>query len=385
MNTKKLADFFVKEKGKGGLTWIEIIEKFNVSLEVARSVWHVVNHMKLKSQTIGKDGEILFEKYVRTPEEQETPAGSYNVKKYTTYNGKPTWVTHEKIVGISNKTEFIEIINSLDFKKEKFKYKPKQHSDDIIFTFTDVHLGMSSEGNLFDLDWCIEKYYKQLDVMISHIPKNKNVIFAMLGDFTDGMKSRTNRGGHLLKQNMSDKEMFKNGIESMIYLLDAAAKISGNVKMLWIANSNHPGVTDYAIGLAIKNQAADRYENVEVDVLEDSFTHINLFEKDFILTHGYDEEYMKRGLPRFFSHNEINKIRNVRDAWKLEQPIMLRGDLHQNHQIDYFHFTDSMTKAFSPPSGWISTNFFSADPGGFKIISQVNGHLQYTPIDFLVL
>lgn len=257
-----------------------------------------------------------------------------------------------------------EIINSLEFDIPVLNTKKIEPIKEQMISISDVHLGMSSEGNLFKMDWCLEEFYKRLDKVIEEALPNHHITLCVLGDYTDGFEGKTARGGHTLPQNMNDKEMLKHGVEGLVYLLDGIAKKS-NVTCYFLTNSNHPGITDFSISYAMENICELRYSNVKFNTCEDFITPVRIVETDYLLTHGYDSEYLGRGLPRFLSPKEIGKIRTMKEHHNLKYPTLLRGDKHEFTDVDYVHFRDIMCPAFSSPSGWISVNFFSKNNGGF--------------------
>jgi UDP-2,3-diacylglucosamine pyrophosphatase LpxH len=283
------------------------------------------------------------------------------------------WLESYKNIGIDSQEQKVslqEIINNLDFKSIpvfKNTFKGEGSNNEKLICITDVHLGMSAEGNIFNKKWCLGEYYKRLNEVISKVERGDNVTLTVLGDFTDGLKGRTARGGHKLPQNLSDEEMFAEGLTSLVYLMDALSSISKKVTVYFLINSNHPGVTDHNISKSIEKFHRNRWKNINWVTCGDFITPVEISGHDYLLTHGYDDSLMMRGLPRFYADKEINKLRNITEHYNLNKPTILRGDLHQYTNVDYDYFQDIIVPAFSSPSGWISINFFSRNNGGFLI------------------
>ena len=297
-------------------------------------------------------------------------------------NAAGVWLESYKVSEVESKKEEInyqEIINNLDYSIPKLPLqttKPKNTTR--LISITDIHLGMSSEGNIFNKEWCLKEYYKRLDEVIESIEIGEDIVLTVLGDFTDGLDGKTNRGKHKLPQNLNDEEMFEEGLKSLLYLLDRLSAKSNTVLTYFLTNSNHPGVTDHNISVAMENITPLRFSNCKWLTCKEFITPINVSGVDYLLTHGYDSKLMSRNTPRFYSDKEINKFRSIVDYYKLDKPTILRGDLHQFTHVDYDHFQDLLVPAFSSPSGWIAINFFSQNNGGFVTATYQDSVPSYT-------
>jgi len=166
---------------------------------------------------------------------------------------------------------------------------------------------------------------------------------------------------------MTDKEQFEFGITILLLLGNEILKATkGFLVINYIANSNHPGVMEYVVASAYKKIVDEN--QIEVNILEDFLNPMNINGRDFILSHGYDSTYMKRGWPRFLNADIKNRLLNFIKNQELTDPILIRGDQHQYHDIKYQGFRDMMVPAFSNPSGWATTNFLTDYKGGFTIM-----------------
>jgi len=239
-----------------------------------------------------------------------------------------------------------------------------------VINISDVHIGMSTKGGIYDLHWNLKELYARLDTIIAHTSQT-NIILNMLGDYADGERNRTASNSHYLQQNLSDAEIFEEGLRAMIYLIDGLVlKSSGTIHVNWLSNSNHPTVVDKNIGTALKLITELRYPSVTVSIYDAAFQIIDILGKPVIFTHGKDRKFMHRGLPRLLPDAHINRLHTLLDYNNIKRAYLLRGDLHQFHHIQYTRITDIMTPSLCPPSGWVSVNFMSHYTGGYVRLDQ---------------
>lgn len=234
-----------------------------------------------------------------------------------------------------------------------------------VINISDVHVGMSTKGTVYDLEWNLEEYYKRLDRIITDTEES-NLILNMLGDYADGERGRTASNTHKLEQNLSDAQIFEHGLRAMIYLLDGLKlKGKGKIELNWLSNSNHPTVVDKNIGLALQIISEHRYKDVSVKIYDEAYNIVKILDQPVILTHGKDRNFMFRGLPRLLPDTSLNRLHTLMDYHGLKEATLLRGDLHQYHHIRYGRISDVMTPSLCPPSGWVSVNFLSHYRGGY--------------------
>lgn len=343
--------------------------------------------LTLTGKKLNGEGKVISETFgLRNNKDVSDLVSDMSIKRISKSPNGGAWVIYE-----NDKVEAVglqEVIDSLNFKnvpkkvldKGNWYTDGKRHSE--MWNISDVHLGMSTKGGVFDLEWCVEEYYKRLTKFIESVGHVEYLVINQLGDFTDGMKARTSRGGHSLQQNLNDKEMFRHGLESVSYLLDGVSGKAGTVEVNWLCNSNHPGVTDYNIGLALEK--LNRWDNVKINVIEDFLHKFEYEGKNFILTHGYDEELMNRPLPNDLKAEHVSRLQNYFFNQKIEDPILLRGDRHQYKDVKVSSaFRDILTPAFSNPSGWVQINFMADYKGGFtRIIVEEDGSVVCKLIEF---
>lgn len=267
--------------------------------------------------------------------------------------------------------DFIEGVVKKHIKTQKIT-KTKQKVTDTFdrLIFTDVHVGMSTDGGrnvvpLYDNTWNAEELHRRGSKIVSHVLKYKKsdlLIIDDLGDFCDGLEGKTTRKGHDLPQNMNDKEAFENGVKFKIDMLDKLSQKYHQITVNCVCESNHGGIMEYFVNSLVAKMAEIKYDNVQVNVLERFISHYSIGQHTFILSHGKDSESLKFGFKPVMDHKCEAKIDHYCTEYNLYNGNYIefsKGDSHQyitdftsSNKFDYCSYP-----ATSPASNWVATNF----------------------------
>lgn len=234
--------------------------------------------------------------------------------------------------------------------------------------YTDVHIGMdvNKDGySLYDGAWNESEMFKRLEIFVNEIVKSqrsKTLFLNDLGDFMDGFDGFTTRGGHALPQNMDNQKAFDIGLKFKIQMIDELIKYYSEIIVVNICNDNHAGSFGYIVNSAFKTYIELKYpNNVKVTNQRKFIDHYIVENRCFILTHGKDDKSLKFGFKAQIDAQQIEKIKNYIDEYKLHSYDIefSKGDSHQlifdltsSTAFEYQNFG-----AFSPPSDWVKTNF----------------------------
>jgi hypothetical protein len=234
--------------------------------------------------------------------------------------------------------------------------------------YTDVHIGMdvNKDGySLYDGAWNESEIFKRLEIFVNEIVKSqrsKTLFLNDLGDFMDGFDGFTTRGGHALPQNMDNQKAFDIGLKFKIQMIDELIKYYSEIVIVNICNDNHAGSFGYIVNSAFKTYIELKYpNNVKVTNQRKFIDHYIVENRCFILTHGKDDKSLKFGFKAQIDAQQIEKIKNYIDEYKLHNYDIefSKGDSHQlifdltsSTAFEYQNFG-----AFSPPSDWVKTNF----------------------------
>lgn len=255
--------------------------------------------------------------------------------------------------------------------------KPTLESDWVDrLVYTDVHINMDPSGfsgsPLYDSSWNREQVLDRLMIMVDHAIRNKRsdyLIISDLGDFLDGFRGETVRGGHKLPQNSNDKEAFDLGLEFKIRLVSELLKEYEFIYSSNCVNNNHAGDFDYFVNVAAKETLEAMFPNkVEVHNRTRFIEHFKVGKHTFIESHGKDSESMRFGFKPVLDSKQVEKIDQYCKEYGLYDGNYIefgKGDSHQNifdsttsNDFQYFSYP-----AFSPPSNWVKVNFKNSKSG----------------------
>jgi hypothetical protein len=303
------------------------------------------------------------------------------------------WVIHtkeseKKALFELNKETIKQSIQELNLKPlEVPKIKPKW--DKVLkITYTDVHVGMHIENDLYDSGfWGEDELNETLKNIVQHcviaFENHYKIVVEDLGDLVDGWNGETTRGGHKLPQNMSNTECFKAATRFKIELAKELSLLGVPLEFHNVVNDNHGGDFSHLVNLHVKEVLSYLLPDVEYNIYTDFISHYIVGEWAFIICHGKDAKFMKFGFKAQLDQKAKDHISNYIDKHDLHSYKICfeKGDSHQlirdcsNPKFEYNSYM-----ALSPSSEWVSTNF-SKGRRGFAI-EEINGHLKtFTSIE----
>ena len=119
------------------------------------------------------------------------------------------------------------------------------------------------------------------------------IIICNLGDSLDGYKGETTRGGHLLPQNMNDKEQVKVFIRQMLQFFDNLYE-TFEVPMSYycVGESNHDGDYGWLANEKLASMLELKYPDMPVEIFDKYMDFIDVNGTMFILSHGKTYSYI---------------------------------------------------------------------------------------------
>lgn len=328
---------------------------------------------EIRSITLDKHGGTISEKWGK----QQTPNPlpdfqGFELEAATTNPNGGAWLKYKLPKGqlpqLEDLRSLLAELSTTDFIKKDWTPLQKDGTTQVL-SLGDIHIGMDSKDNVFGHKWDKDRAIERASSIGAYVDKKAaKVVVIIGGDLNDGQDGKTTRKGHDLPQNLDSREQIRQSGIFCLSILDSVTQATNaEIEVVFLVNSNHGGgVMDFAVGLMLQHCVPFRYSNQVTFHLQEQFIGAYKFGGvDFLVTHGYDEKHMPRGLPRFLSKDNITFFERVIEHHKLSAPYLWRYDQHQHHVIEYPKFKDIMTKAFSTPSSWVSLNFSANDLGGF--------------------
>lgn len=271
--------------------------------------------------------------------------------------------------------EFKKILTKFsNLPKTKFK-EPKYVNNFALNIFTsDDHVGMKVENdsNIFNYKYNAKIYSEKRKGLFDNIVKKiesegyPEVIYLNnLGDQADGWNGKTTRqSNHDLPQNMTNDEVFKCVVTEKLLLIKRLVDYTdGKIPIIMnsVCNDNHSGTFSEVINSSVEMMCNVLYDKklVRINKITDFYYPYSYGNHTFILTHGKDKHFMKRGLPYFLNKDAEIKILHYLKHNNIENKHIhiCKGDLHQigYQPCEFFEYRNY--GSFAPPSGWVQGNF----------------------------
>ena len=280
----------------------------------------------------------------------------------------------------------IKNLQNIDFKflgeslEPTYIDKHEPTGKDLILHLSDLHIGAKVEsGSLYPNPWNEEEIMRRLKETlnkISSLGTFDTIIVNLLGDSLDGMDNQTARRDHFMPQNMDNVEQVQVFIRVLEWFISSLYKsnICNNLKIYSVKCGNHDGTMGYVATMALLYKLKLMYPDIETTLFDEFYGFYKFKGHTWILTHGKDEKFMKKGLP--LNLDDKNKVMIY--EWLDSQNIygdnihVIKGDLHTENinsckKLDYrnvlslFGASDYSNYNFSRNQYGVSYELFIGD------------------------
>ena len=240
----------------------------------------------------------------------------------------------------------VENFFNMKLEEPRHKIIPKQSSRTGMFHLSDLHVGAKvNPESLFPNEYNIDVLRNRLNNLALRIIAGNydQVIINILGDVLDGMDGFTARRDHRIPQNMNNFEQVNNFLLVMdeFFVTLKSHYDPRNIFVYSVSHGNHDGVTAYAAVKTLLYKLEFAY-NISCTLFDQFFGHYKVGDTNWIICHGKDAEFMKKGLPITLDDKTKIMIYN----WLEEQGItgnniyFIKGDLHSesvtsSYKINY--------------------------------------------------
>lgn len=221
--------------------------------------------------------------------------------------------------------------------------------NDLILHLSDLHIGAKLEsGAMYQNPWDEKEVLRRLKALLKKISSMgdfNTVVINLLGDNLDGMDNQTARRDHYMPQNMDNMEQVQSFIRIMEWFVSSIYEsgICNKIKIYSVKCGNHDGITGYVATMALLYKLKAMYPGfVETTLFDEFFGSYEFKGHKWIICHGKDEKFMKKGLP--LNLDEKNKV--MLYEWLDSKQIygdnihVIKGDLHSENinsckKLDY--------------------------------------------------
>lgn len=341
-------------------TFIEfkrILRAFNVYKANSEFPLHIIEE-KTEEELINLHNQYKENNVLRRIEKDQLSEANKLINKLAQENQK-----------LLKSSRLLEDLLNYDpnFKNEKFECTTEDSESSLIIFLSDLHIGAYNEKyGFYQLpDYNETEIKRRLNKILNtfHNQYYENIIVVDLGDSVDQYKKETTRGGHLLPNNMTDKEMSHLYLDCMSYFFNNLKEntYATNYFYYSIGESNHSGDFGWALNLALsyKLQQQDWKTYVSNYPIDDFTVGIH----KFIYTHGKNSYTQSRSFPLTLNPQTELYFANYIAEKKLNQNgdnkiYVIKGDLHQ-----YAYTSGKQFDYISVGSMYATSNYIAANWG----------------------
>lgn len=259
-----------------------------------------------------------------------------------------------------------------------------EHGSNLILHISDMHIGAAvTSGTLYNenVGFGTTEAKKRLTNMLKKIQefsKLDTIVINLLGDNIDccGVDGKTARLDHNMPENMDAREQANAFIQIMMWFIDSliANKLCSNIKIYSVPCGNHGGNYEYMVNKALLAIINAKYTNIETVMFEQFFGTYEFNKHTWVICHGKDSQYMKKGLPLNIDEKSKTMLYEFFDDQNIhgDNIHVIKGDLHSNNinsckKFDYrnvlslFGASDYSNYNFSRNSYGVSYELFIGD------------------------
>lgn len=206
----------------------------------------------------------------------------------------------------------------------------------IVVHLADMHIGAKCESNtLYPNKWDRQELERRLEVLadkLYELGHFDTLILNLLGDNLDGMDNQTARRDHFMPQNMDNMEQINTFIQVMTKFVLRIRQFANKIQIYSVKDGNHDGITGYAATLALINVIKNICPDIECKLFQDFIGKYEFKGHTYLICHGKDDKFMKRGLPLNLDEKSKIMIYEWLEANNIhgDNIHFIKGDLHSN-------------------------------------------------------
>lgn len=259
-------------------------------------------------------------------------------------------------------------------------YNPQVPSEkSMIVYLADMHIGAKCNSdtlypNNYDRKE-INRRLTQLASQIASFGRLDNLVICLMGDSLDGMDQQTARRDHFMPQCMDNNEQLNAFLDLTFNFITRCRDLCNNVSIYSVKCGNHGGTWEYTANIALKHLVEKVYPEITFTLFDEFIGAFEFNNHLFLVTHGKDEQFMKRPLPLYL--DDTTKVRI--HEWLLSRGLsgaenihVIKGDLHSDalssclafdyrNVLSLFGASDYANYNFSRNSYGVSYDLFIGD------------------------
>ena len=272
-------------------------------------------------------------------------------------------------------SNFSEFLSNIKLEISSLKLPEITHNNKAAVVYiSDMHIGADvSSYSIYNNTFNMEEATKRINLIFKDIIKSQtlfnfnDIVIVNLGDSLDGYNGETTRGGHLLPQNMNNKDQYKNYLQLMINLftnLINSSKFS-SIRYVCCESGNHDGDFGWMANKSLEAALSILCPEIETKIFDKFIDTFTVLDHTFIICHGKDAKDMFKNMPLTINDKTENYINEYLDSRKLfgQNIHFIKGDLHQSATTYGKRFRYKSVSSFFGSSQWIHHNFGNTKAG----------------------
>lgn len=240
---------------------------------------------------------------------------------------------------------------------------------DLILHISDMHIGAKvNSGSLYQENYLygVDEAKKRLDGIIERVYKLgyfDHIIINLLGDNVDccGIDGKTARLDHHMPTNLDCKEQAQAYMHLMLEFISSLIEnqLCSKINVYSVPCGNHGGNFEYACNMALINAIKAYFPDVETKLFDTFFGAYEFNNHKFIICHGKDEAFMKKGLPLNLDATTHTRLQEWLDDNKIynDNIHFIKGDLHSESINSCRRFTYRNVLSLFGASDYSNYNF----------------------------
>lgn len=241
--------------------------------------------------------------------------------------------------------------------------------NDLILHIADMHIGAKVNcGSMYNENYLygVEEAEKRMNNVLDRIQKLgdfDNIIINLLGDNVDccGIDGKTARLDHHMPTNLDCKEQANAFVNIMLNFISSLVEnqLCSKIKVYSVPCGNHGGNFEYACNMALLNAIKLYFPEIETTLFDTFFGKYEFKNHNFIICHGKDEAFMKKGLPLNLDAPTHTRLQEWLDDNKIygENIHFIKGDLHSESLNSCRRFTYRNVLSLFGASDYSNYNF----------------------------
>lgn len=280
----------------------------------------------------------------------------------------------------------LEMMSSFEIKGDlaPVEFKKKNHSNKTLNLYlSDLHIGaITCSGALYNENRVYNKEEIQRRLVESitrvyNLDSFDTINIVLLGDVLDccGISGKTARLDHNIPQGMDPREQVNCFLDLMLWYVDNLRKLCNRINIYSVPEGNHDGNLSYTAVKALMYAINAKYPKIDTILYEQFYGTFTVDNQTFLICHGKDAAFMKKGLPL----NLNDKTQIMIYEWLHENGLhqdnihIIKGDLHSNNINSCKRFTYRNVLSLFGASDYSSYNFSRNSWGiSFDIIHNNN-------------